>query len=110
MITIVQDALTVQRLWNGQTLHELVVAAMKPGVEYGDLGQIRHPLVDQLDGRQLARQMQRHQRHERAQVAEAIVIDQHGRRIACSSKNDTMPDDRRQLARQLLAEPFGQLQ
>ena len=64
MKAIAQHALAVQRLRYRQPLDELVVAAMKPGIEHGDLGHIGQPLVDMLDRRQLARQMKRHERHD----------------------------------------------
>jgi hypothetical protein len=63
MIAVAQDALAVQPLWYREPLHKLGVAAMKPGVEYSDLGQVWHPLADQVDRRQFTGQMQRHEWH-----------------------------------------------
>src|SRR5208337_2507172 len=65
MKAVAQHALAVQRLGYGQPLDEFVVAAMKAGIEYGDLRNIGQTLVDMLDRRQLARQMKRHERYDR---------------------------------------------
>ena len=106
---IAQNALAVQRLWYRQPLDELVVAAVKPGIEHGDLEHIGQLLMDKLDRCQFARQMKRHERHDRTQVAQTILIDQRGRRITRASEDETMPDDDGQLAIQVLAQPFGEL-
>jgi hypothetical protein len=42
------------------------------------------------------------------QVAQALVVDQNGRRIARAAKDDAMTDHRGELALQLLPEPFGE--
>jgi len=54
---VAQNALAVQRLRYRQPLHELVVAAMKPGIEHGDLAHTGQPLVNEFDRCELARQM-----------------------------------------------------
>src|SRR5271166_3025284 len=53
--------------------------------------------------------MQRHERYDRTQVLETIVVEHHGHRIMGASEDETVPDDHRKFALQVLIEPFGQL-
>src|SRR4029078_11215712 len=75
--------------------------AMEGGIEAGDLQDLRLPLQDGPDWRQIVRLMQRCKRHETREAGEHKFADDRRVAVVRAAVNDTMADNDRQLSADL---------
>ncbi len=71
--SVAANALRVERFGNRKAVGDLRMAAMEGGVEAGDLQQLRLPLQDRADWRQVVGLVQGGERHETLEPVEHAV-------------------------------------
>ena len=73
--SIAAHALGVERFRNREMVNDRAVAAVKRGVEAGDLRQVRETRLDRPDRRKIVRLMQRRQRDITFELGKHPVVD-----------------------------------
>ncbi len=94
--SIAANALGVERLRNRKAVRHLGMPAMEGRVEAGHLQNLRLPLQDRPDWRQIVWLMQRSERHETREAVEHKFADDGRRAVVRTAVNDTVADDDRQ--------------
>ena len=93
--SVAPDPLLVQPAGYGVVVRDLVVVAMKGGVEAGDLRQRGKIGEQRADRRQIVGLMQRRKRREPLQTRDHAMVDQHGTIVIGTAMDDPMADGER---------------
>ena len=108
VVAVAAQAFPVIRIGQRQPLDDFVVPPVKAGIEDRDLRQIGQTRANRFDRRQLGRQVQRHHRHQRAQLGEHRVVDPDGRSVTRAAEHHAMADHHRHDTVELVAQPLQQ--
>ncbi len=101
---VAPDAFGIETLRDRVMIGQRAMAAMKGGVEAGDLRQIRETGQDRTDRRQIVRLMKRRQRNVAFQSRQYVLIDPDRPVVVRAAMHDAMPD-RNRIDLQLSAQP-----
>ena|ERR1700686_3166771 len=92
MKSVTPDPLIVKLARNGVVVSDLVVVAMKGGVEAGDLRQSREIGEQRTNRRQVVGLMQRRERGKPLQTCDHTMVDHHGTIVIGTTMDDPMAD------------------
>ena len=104
METVSPDAFGMQRQGNREMIGQRAVAAMKRGIETGDLRQVRETGQDRPDRREIVRLVKRRQRNVAFQSRQHVLIDPHRPVVVRAAMHDAM-SDRDRIDLQLFPQP-----
>ena len=92
MKAVATHALCVEPLRNRIVVGDRAVAAVKGGVEAGDLGQPWKTGEKRTNRRKIVRLVKRRQRHIALELREHLVVDEHGPVVVRAAVHDPMSD------------------
>ena len=104
---VAAHARAVELLRDGVAVGELGVAAVEGGVEAGDLRQPGPAGADRADRRQVVRLVERGERHQRLELLQERVVDQHRGGVVRAAVHDPVADRDRRGA-QVLEQPAAE--
>jgi hypothetical protein len=97
MKTVAAHACVHEPIRNGEAASHLRHRGVERGVEAHHLGKQRMARAHGLDPGDRRRQMERRERHHRAQARQRRVVDEHRLGVLGSAVNQPMPDHRHQV-------------